>query len=337
MEDVARRANMSRAAVYRYYPDKPSARRRRADPQRPPRPGGADAAAAGRRVVRRQVRPGRAVRAADAPRRAPAVPGRDRARDAGVVADHRCGAVPRTGDAVLAGARRPKRRRAGRCGATSMPVRPPSGSPGRSTPCRSSRPSPSTGATPRRSTASCGPTSPAASPGASRPSPRSGHAGTGQGQPREPGAKAIGRALKPLKVDETKCSRLGREPVVGEAGEELLPRDAGLETGERGAEAEVDAVAEGRWRGARRRMSKRSGSGNSRSSRLAAAHTSITRLRAGMTPPWMAMSRVAVRGGSALAGRSGGPPRRRRGSGPGRRSGRGAGRGGGRRVRARWR
>ena len=81
------------------------------------------------------------------------------------------------------------------------------------------------------------------------------------------------------------------ELVVRVAREQLLERDARLEPGQRGTDAEVDAEARAR-RAARcsRWMSKYSGSANARSSWLAAPVMRITRESAGMVTPWRVTS-----------------------------------------------
>ena len=91
------------------------------------------------------------------------------------------------------------------------------------------------------------------------------------------------------------CTRAQRDSSTAKRGKcrrELLEGDAGLEPGQRRAEAEVHALAEAELVGMPRRMSKRSGSGYSRSSRFAAPISSRMRSPAGTVVPYHSTSRV---------------------------------------------
>jgi len=95
---------------------------------------------------------------------------------------------------------------------------------------------------------------------------------------------------------------LAGQGVARETGEELLEGDARLEPREVRPRQKCVPWPKARWRG-RRATSKRSGSWNWRSSRLAAPQSSSTSLRAGIATPWRSTARV-VRRGSCWAGES---------------------------------
>ena len=100
-----------------------------------------------------------------------------------------------------------------------------------------------------------------------------------------------GRVSQPRTVEVRACT--GVVPVdlpVGEALEDLVERDPALEPGQRGTEAEVDAVAEAQVLADLAVDVEAVAVGNRRSSRLADPFSSSMTLPSGTVWPWCSTS-----------------------------------------------